>query len=118
MDTTQSGPTPAPGPRLLPVPDIADLLRVSVTKVHQLLRDRAIIAIRQDGVLRIPAEFVTDGEVVRGLAGTITLLTDAGFADDEILDWLFASDAGSSAMAELLDGRLKSVHRRAQVSGF
>jgi Trk K+ transport system NAD-binding subunit len=112
VDTTQSGP------RLLSVPDIADVLGVSVTRVHQLLRDRVIIAIRRDGVLRIPAEFVADGEVVRGLAGTITLLTDAGFADHEILDWLFESDAGSSAMAELLDGRVKSVHRRAQVSGF
>lgn len=118
MDSTQTGPATTAGPRFRPVPDIAEALGVVVTKVHQLLRDRTIIGVRRGGVLSIPAEFIADGEVVRGLTGTITVLTDAGFDDDEILDWLFASDDGSSAMAELTAGRVKAVHRRAQVSGF
>jgi hypothetical protein len=108
----------AANPHFRPVPDIADALGVIVTKVHQLLRDRTIIGVRRDGVLMIPAEFVAGGEVVKGLTGTITLLSDAGFDDAEIIDWLFAPEQGSTAMAELRAGRVKGVHRRAQVSGF
>jgi hypothetical protein len=118
VDSTQTGPAPASGPHFLPVPDIADALGLIVTKVHQLLRDRTIIGVRRGGVLMIPAEFVSGGEVVRGLTGTITVLTDAGFDDAEILDWLFAPEAGTSAMAELAAGRVKAVHRRAQIAGF
>lgn len=105
-------------PQLVSVPDIADALGVIVTRVHQLLRDRTVIAVRRDGKWVVPAEFVFDGEVVRGLAGTITVLTDAGYTDDEIVTWLFADEDGSSAMAELRAGQIKAVHRRAQVAGF
>ena len=97
------------------------MLGVIVTKVHQLLRDRAVVAVRRDGVLVIPADFFDGGEVVRGLSGTITLLTDAGFSDDEIIDWLYAPDTGGgdgTAMADLRAGRVKDVHRRAQIAGF
>lgn len=117
-----------PGPTYRPVPDIAGMLGVVVTKVHQMLRDRAVIGVRQDGVVKIPAEFVAAGDLVRGLTGTITLLTDAGYSDEEIISWLFDTDfavpsgraAGpqSSAIAELRSGRVKEVHRRAQVAGF
>jgi hypothetical protein len=118
VDSTAQGSPAAAGPDLRPVPDIAEALGVIVTKVHQLWRERTIIGVRRDGLLLIPAEFVADGDVVRGLTGTITVLTDAGFDDEEILDWLFAAEAGTTAMAELTAGRVKGVHRRAQVSGF
>lgn len=118
MDSTAQGSRTTAGPDLRPVPDIADALGVIVTKVHQLLRDRTIIGVRRDGILLIPAEFVAGGEVVRGLTGTITVLTDAGFDDAGIVDWLFAPEADTTAMAELTAGRVKGVHRRAQVSGF
>lgn len=115
---TVPGSPPSVGPHFSPVPDIAEALGVIVTRVHQLLRDRALIGVRRDGVMTIPAEFVIDGEIVRGLAGTITLLTDAGYGDSEIIDWLFAPESGLTAMAELRSGRIKGVRRRAQVSGF
>jgi len=128
------------GPTWRPVPDIAEMLGIVVTKVHQMLRDRTVIAVRRGGVPQIPAEFFDGGEVVRGLPGTITLLTDAGYADDEIVTWLFAADtpaanqaaglaldpaagraanpAADTAMVLLRAGRVKEVHRRAQVAGF
>lgn len=118
----------AGGPTYRPVPDVAEMLGTVVTRVHQLLRDRVVIAVRRDGIMQIPAEFVVaDGDghdVVRGLSGTITLLTDAGFSDEEIVAWLFATDAPAgpgpapSAMDLLRSGRIKEVHRRAQVAGF
>lgn len=104
------------GPDYRPLPDIAEALGIIITKVHQLLRDRALIAVRVNGVMQVPAEFLADGEVLRGLSGTITLLTDAGYGDQEIIDWLFAGE--DSAIGLLRAGQLREVHRRAQVAGF
>ncbi|WP_245599550.1 Rv2175c family DNA-binding protein [Nakamurella lactea] len=107
-------------PTYVPVPDIAVELGVVVTKVHQLIRDRALLAVRRDGVLRIPAEFVADGVVVKGLTGTITQLTDVGYSDQEIIDWLFADDDSlpGSPITALRENRGREVHRRAQVAGY
>ncbi len=104
----------------MPVPDIADSLGLIVTRVHQLLRDRQVVAVRTDRVLKIPAEFIKDGAVVKGLPATITLLTDAGFTDPEIVDWLFAADTSlpGSPIIALRENRGREVHRRAQVAGF
>ena len=118
-----SSPIPAApdgAPTLVPVPDIADSLGLIVTRVHQLLRDRQVVAVRTDRVLKIPAEFIKDGAVVKGLPATITLLTDAGFTDPEIVDWLFAADTSlpGSPIIALRENRGREVHRRAQVAGF
>lgn len=120
-----STPRHLPAVPFLPLPDIAQELGVIITKVHQMVRDRTIIAVRVDGVWQVPADFLADGEVVRGLPGTITLLTDAGYDDTEIIDWLFAEDQdaaqrgeATSAMALLRAGGVREVHRRAQISGF
>lgn len=119
MSENPQQPSTAAAPDLRPVPDIAEALGVIVTKVHQLLRDRELISVRRaDGVPVVPMQFIADGEVVKGLAGTITVLTDAGYGDAEIIDWLFAVDGDESAMDELRSGRIKSVRRRAQVSGY
>jgi hypothetical protein len=117
---SEAAGVPAPSPTFLPVPDIAERLGLVVTKVHQLLRDRELIGLRRNGVLCIPAEFVDDGAVVKGLPGTITLLTDAGYADAEIVEWLFADDPSlpGNPIGALRSGRSKEVHRRAQTSGF
>ena len=48
-------------PTYVSVPAIADELNLPVTKVHQLIRDGQLVAVRLDGILRIPAEFVADG---------------------------------------------------------
>lgn len=107
-------------PTYVAVPDLAIDLNVVVTKVHQLLRDRTLVAVRRDGVLQIPAEFVVGGEVVKGLTATITLLTDAGYDDQEIIDWLYTEDDSlpGAPITALRENRGREVHRRAQVAGF
>lgn len=107
-------------PHLVPVPDIASALGIIVTRVHQLLRERQIVATRVDGVLRIPAEFVQHGLIVKGLTATITLLSDAGFSDPEIIAWLFEAEDSlpGRPITALRQNRGREVHRRAQVSGF
>lgn len=116
--------TPTPGePRWTPLPKIAEQLDIVVTKVHQLIRDRSLLAVRRDGILTVPGEFIdptsTTG-VVKGLPGTITVLTDAGFSDEEIVDWLYTADETlpGTPIQALRENRGREVHRRAQTAGF
>ena len=68
----------------------------------------------------VPAAFLQDGAVVKSLPAVITLLRDARFADDEIVDWLFrADDSLPGTPIEALRGnRGSEVKRRAQVAGY
>lgn len=108
---------------VIALPDLAERLGLPVTRVHQLLRDGQLIAVRRDGVTVVPSEFLTDAQpatVVKGLAGTITLLHDAGYTDEEILQWLFAADDSlpGTPIGALRSDRGREVKRRAQASAF
>ncbi|HEX2132921.1 MAG TPA: Rv2175c family DNA-binding protein [Actinophytocola sp.] len=82
-----------PQVEVLALPDVAERLRLPVTKVRQALRDGHLVAVRRDGVLCVPADFLTDdGAIVKGLPGTITVLADAGFTPEEMVRWLFTAD--------------------------
>jgi hypothetical protein len=100
----------------LAVPDAAERLGVDVTKVRQLLRERKLLAVRRDGVLRVPALFIQGAAVLKGLPGTLTLLADCGFSDDEALRWLFSPDDSlpGSPVQALVENRGTEVKRRAQ----
>ena len=105
----------------LTVPEVADQLGVDVTRVRQFLRERQLLAVRGDeGMLRVPAAFVQEGKVLKGLPGTLTLLADSGFDDDASLRWLFTADEslpGTPAQA-LVENRGTEVRRRAQALAF
>lgn len=106
---------------LLTIPGIAEALAVPLTRAHQLVRDGQLVAVRDDdGVRRVPAEFVQDGAIVKGLPGVITLLRDGGFADAEIVDWLFRADESlpGAPIAALRENRGTEVKRRAQAAAF
>ncbi len=109
-----------PEPTGASVPQIAEQLDLPVTKVHQLIRDGQLIGIRRDGILRIPAEFIADGLVVKGLPATLNLLRDNRYRDDEIITWLFEADESlpGRPIDALRENRGREVHRRAQVAGF
>ncbi|MEU0840488.1 Rv2175c family DNA-binding protein [Streptomyces sp. NPDC005962] len=105
-------------PAWLTVPDIADRLGVEVTRVRQLVKEGQLIAVRrgENRALHVPEEFIGEGKVVKGLAGTLTLLRDDGFSDEEMLEWLFTPDPslpGTPAQA-LRENRGTEVKRRAQ----
>lgn len=102
------------------LPDIAARLNVPVSKVHQMIRDGALLAVRRDGELCVPAELVEGRNVSKHLPGVITLLRDAGYNDDEALRWLYSPDdslPGTPATA-LAGDRATEVKRRAQALGF
>ena len=55
-------------------------------------------------------------KIVKGLSGTLTLLRDDGFTDEEMIEWLFTPDPslpGTPAQA-LSENRGTEVKRRAQ----
>jgi hypothetical protein len=104
----------------LPVKVVAEMLAVPVTRVHQHVRDGLYLSFRRDGVAHVPADFFDGTTVVKGLQGTIVLMRDGGFADPEILRWLFTEDdsLSGSPIASLRAGRHREVKRRAQAMAF
>ena len=110
-----------PDVEVLPLPDVAVRLGLPVTRVQQALRDRHLIALRRDGVMAVPAVFLTDeGTIVKGLPGTITVLTDSGFTPDDIMRWLFIPDDSlpGTPIEALRTNRGTEVKRRAQALAF
>jgi excisionase family DNA binding protein len=105
---------------LMSVPDVAEELGVPVTKVRQMIRDRKLLAIRTEGILRVPAEFVVDHTVLKGLPGLLTVLADQGFDDEESLRWLYSEDPSlpGTPVQALRENRGTEVKRRAQALGF
>ena len=103
----------------LPLPDVAQLLDVSITKVHGLLDERALAALRigERRIRSVPAAFIQDGHVVDSLKGTLVVLADAGFSDEELIVWLFTPDDSlrGRPIDALRDGRKTEIRRRAQL---
>jgi hypothetical protein len=102
----------------LPLPDVAQLLDVSITKVHGLLDERALAALRVGDrrIRSVPAAFLQDGHVVESLKGTIIVLSDAGYSDEEVIIWLFTPDDSlrGRPIDALREGRKTEIRRRAQ----
>jgi Rv2175c C-terminal domain of unknown function len=107
---------------VLPLPEVADQLGLPINKVRQALRDGQLLAVRRAGELVVPATFLTsDGQIVKGLPGTITVLGDAGFSPDDMLRWLFEPDEtlpGGTPIGALRATGGREVKRRAQALAF
>jgi hypothetical protein len=106
---------------LLTIPQTAEALGIPVNRVHQQLRDGHLVGIRDEGGARcVPAAFIDDHAVVKGLHSVITQLRDAHYQDDEIVDWLFRADESlpGAPIDALRANRASEVKRRAQVAGY
>lgn len=102
------------------LPEAAERLGLKFNRIKQLLAERKLLAVRRDGIAMTPAAFIADGQVIKGLPGTLTLLKDAGFDDVETLRWLFTTDEtlpGTPVQA-LAENRGTEVRRRAQALAF
>lgn len=98
----------------LTVPQLVEALGVSQSKVRRLLEERHLVGIRHEGgPLRVPASFVRGGHPLTELHGTIIVLSDLHFTDDEIVTWLLEPDdtLGASPIAALRSGRKSEVRR-------
>ncbi|MGC5018142.1 Rv2175c family DNA-binding protein [Micromonospora sp. DT47] len=105
----------------LTLPDVAERLDLSISKIHQMIRDRELIAVRRDGVRRIPADLVANKTALKHLPGVLNLLADAGYDDEAALRWLYQPDdtlTGGTAAVTLGGDHAREVKRRAQALGF
>ena len=104
-------------PSWLTLQEAAQQLGVSPNRVRQLARERQLALVRlSTGDPSVPADFLQDGVIVKGLSGTLVVLADHGFTDDESVEWLFTSDETlpGRPIDALREDRGKEVRRRAQ----
>jgi hypothetical protein len=120
--TDATDPVQAGVSRWLTLPEVAAELGVDAARARQFYSERQFLARRrgENAVLCVPAEFFLDGAVVKGLPGTLTLLADAGYSDDQALSWLFTADEAlpGTPVEALRANRGTEVRRRAQALGF
>lgn len=119
------------------LPTVAEFLRIPVTRVHQQLRERHLLAVRRNGIPVVPQVFLGPtgsgrAHVLKSLPGLLAVLRDGGYRDTEILRWLFTADPsltvtrdGSSdvvANARPIDAlhshQAREVIRRAQAMAY
>lgn len=108
-----------PAPEWLTMPDLVEVLDESLGRVRRLIDDNYLVGSRRNGAFAVPAVFIVDGSPLSSLRGTIMVLQDSGFTDDEVIDWLLAEDEslGRSPMAALLAGHKSAVRRLALTLG-
>ncbi|HEX5741440.1 MAG TPA: Rv2175c family DNA-binding protein [Pilimelia sp.] len=105
----------------LPLPDVAERLDLSISKVRQMVRERSLLAVRREGVLQVPADLVANPTARKHLPGVLTVLRDAGYNEEESLGWLFSPDeslSGGCPARALAGPDATEVRRRAQALGF
>lgn len=100
----------------LTLPELVEQLDLPLGRVRRLLDDRALVGSRRHGALAVPAVFIVDGKPLASLRGTVIVLGDAGFSDDEAIDWLLSPEEsiGVSPIEALRAGRKSEVRRVAQ----
>ena len=99
----------------------ADLLGVSVSRVRTMIREHELAAaVPAPGAgQQIPALFIQDGLVVKGLPGLLTLMHDNKYDDRECIAWLFLDDdLPGRPIDALRENRGTEVKRRAQAMAF
>ena len=99
-----------------------EALGISASRVRQLIRENHLAAMVPSPGARqqVPAAFVQDGLVVKGLPGVITVLHDGGYDDRAIITWLFTQDDSlpGRPIDALRENRGSEVKRRAQAMAF
>jgi Rv2175c C-terminal domain of unknown function len=101
--------------------ETARLLGVTVAKVRTMIRIHELAAaVPAPGRgQQIPALFLRDGLVVKGLPGLLTVLHDAGYDDRGAIAWIFTdADLPGRPIDALRENRGSEAKRRAQALGF
>jgi hypothetical protein len=106
----------------LSVPDLAERLGETPARIRQLVRDgRLVVVERGDPPVKcVPAEFVHDGALIKGLAGALTVLADAGYSPAESVRWLLSDspDLPGRPVDYMAAGRDTAVKRVAMALAF
>lgn len=97
----------------LSLADVVEITGESLGRVRRLLDEKRLVGSRRNGAFAIPSVFFAEGEPLSSLRGTIIVLQDAGFTDDEVIDWLLAPEdsIGEAPIDALRAGRKTAVRR-------
>lgn len=101
----------------LTVPDVCERMNLSPGKVHRLVEERALLGVRVDGIMKIPALFLVEDQPQGDLRGTAVVLLDGGYSDEEAVAWLLTDEdsLGQTPIDALRAGRKSAVRRVAQI---
>jgi hypothetical protein len=106
----------------LSIGELANRIGQPPSRVRQLIRDRRLVVIERGDppVLSVPAEFVHDGALLKGLGGALTVLADAGFSSEESVRWLLteAPELSARPVDLMAAGRDTAVKRVAMALAF
>ncbi|MFC4244816.1 Rv2175c family DNA-binding protein [Gryllotalpicola reticulitermitis] len=107
---------PTPERTWLTMPELVEILGLTPSRIRRLIEDKHLHGVRREGVLSVPADFLVGGEPLPELRGTLMVLADAGFSDDEAMGWLLTVDdsLGAAPIDALRSGRKSEVRRIAQ----
>lgn len=102
------------------IPEIAERFEIKLSQVHRLIEERSLLARRIDGVVKVPELFLGETEPLGELRGTVMLLLDAGFSEEESMTWLLGAEPSlaTSPILALREGRKSEVRRVAQALAF
>ena len=97
----------------LSLSELVEVLDEPLGRVRRLLDEFHLLGSRRDGAIKVPSVFLKDGRPIPSLRGTIFVLHDAGFTDDEAIDWLLTTDdsIGLPPIEALRAGRKSEVRR-------
>lgn len=109
-------------PAWLNLPDVAQTLGLPITRVHSLISERALVSVRvgERKIRSVPADFLVDGAVLDSLKGTVVVLADSGYGDEDIIRWLYTEDESlpGRPVDALREGRKTEIRRRAQAAAW
>lgn len=104
------------------LPHVAETLGVTITRVHSLISERSLVSVRvgERNVRSVPADFLMDGAVLESLKGTVVVLADSGYGDEDIIRWLYTEDESlpGRPIDALREGRKTEIRRRAQAAAW
>lgn len=99
------------------IPEVAEALDIRLRDVRELISDKRLLATRLTGPLSVSSDQLVDEggrwTLLGNLRGTLTLLSDSGFTEEESEAWLGREHAelGESPMVALRNGRHRAVRR-------
>lgn len=88
--------------------------------MRDLLQAGHLLAVPTDDGIRIPAEQLDKGALVKHLVPVLTLLRDAGYTSEQALRWLTTPDDSlpGTPLQALHENRATEIKRRAQALGW
>lgn len=111
--------------KYLTMNEAADLLGIYPHRMKQLLRDHLLFAVvNEEGRWMIPAVTIAEGPdgwaPLFNLPGTLTLLADAGYSQEETARWMYTynEELEQTPLEALLEGRHHRVNNIAGTLGF